>query len=51
MSEQLLIEAISDVILDIANQANDLTTSDLQGLSGAAAIRIIKLVREVSTKE
>jgi len=37
---------ISDLILEVANLYNDVTTSDLQGIAQAKAAEIIKLVEE-----
>ena len=45
--EEIKLESkISDILLEFAETAKeDLTTSDLQGIAGAKAIEIIKMVR------
>ena len=39
----------NDIILEVASAYNDVTTSDLQGMAGAAAIKIISLARSEMT--
>jgi hypothetical protein len=39
-----LEQQVSDIILEIANSYNDVTTSDLQGMADAAAAKIVRLV-------
>lgn len=41
---QLLTEMIADEILKVADSADDLTRSDLQGVASVAAMKIISLV-------
>lgn len=44
--EDLRLEkTISDMILEVAELFNDVTTSDLQGIAGAKAMRIIEMVK------
>ena len=44
--ERQLIHSVSQEILDVADMKNEVTRSDLQGISEATAQRIIKKVKE-----
>jgi hypothetical protein len=46
MDKEIYLEmAIADMILEVANCYNEVTTSDLQGMAQASAKNIIRLVR------
>ncbi len=44
--KRYLLNSIETELIDIANLYNEVTTSDLQGIAHAKALKIYKLIKE-----